>query len=315
MGIYNNENSSDHKKKIYIHLDCETRGPKAGHDQLIQLSLLATFAESDICPDSESPFQRGLCPCFVDQKTWSFHSDEIRWDKKTESFWKQHYRVYREIMENTLPASEVVQQISDFLSELDSTFIIKGIVMSPSWFDWSHFVHCYNIFSETIVNRFDPAKLNVICLKTYVHIANHLGIPVFYHPNLKHTHNSEKDVQVAAYKFYWLERSISLTRNELLKHSQRSQQQEEDKDIFYTNQRKQHVRFHSYAELVKHLLKNKGDESIRWKTPSLSNHKHNPHKKQQGLFTMSDYIRIKSHQTFTWQQQKFVNKKRTTFTQ
>jgi hypothetical protein len=302
MGISKNFPSDNIRKKIYIHLDCETRGPKAGRDQLIQLSLLAAFAEYDICPDSDNPFQRGLCPCFVDQKTWSFHSDEIRWDENTKSFWNQHHRVYREITENCLPTFEVVQQISAFLTELDSKYIIKGIVMSPSWFDWSHFVHCYNIFSETFINRFDPGKLNVICLKSYVNFANHLGIPVFYHPNLKHTHNSEKDVQVAAYKFYWLERAISITRNDLLKYSQRIKE-----DISLPD-RKQARTFHSYAELLKHRLKNEGDESIRWKTPKT--HNRFPYKKQQGIFTMNDYIRFQSSKTFTWQQQRFINKKR-----
>lgn len=289
MGIFKPHNV-EKAQKIYIHLDCETRGPKAGHHQLVQLSMLAVLDDHNVCPDTNQPFRRGVCPCFVDQRTWSFHADEVRWDENTKTFWSEHPRVYREITENSLPAQEVVQQISNFLNELDQSYTIKGIVMSPSWFDWSHFVHCYNIFSESVVNRFDPGKLNVICLKSYVSIANHLGIPVFYHPNLKHTHNSEKDVQVAAYKFYWLLRSFSLTRKHLEKFSQKRIKRQ----------------FATYGDLVKFNLKTKGPESVRWCTPQPRYHKKvnvNFHNGQRE-FTIRDYIKATSKKSFTWQQQQ-----------
>lgn len=294
-------------QKIYLHLDCETRGPKAGHDQLVQLSLLAVLAESDVCPDSETPFHPNICPCFVNQRTWSFHSDEIRWDEKTRCFWNEHSYVYRKITENCLPAQVVVQQMSDFLKELDKSYIIKGIVMSPSWFDWSHFVHCYNLFSESIVNRYDPGKLNVICLKTYIHIANHLGLPVLYHPNLKHTHNSADDVKVAAYKFYWLERSISIARNHLKKHTARKQQKGIHNPSSTIPSHSSTRTFNSYSDFIKFLLKNKGEETTRWRTPKTKYCKRN-FTNQRPHIKMNDFLN--PNHTFTWQQRSYLLKKR-----
>lgn len=282
-------------QKVYIHLDCETRGPMAGIHQFFQLSMLVVFDESDIVPHSIHPFTPDICPCFVDQKTWSIYYSDIKWDRKTEIFWSDHKQVYEEIMQDCQSPPKVVQEISNFLKEIKSKYLIVGIVMSPSWFDWSHFVHMYNIFSHTVVDCFDVAKLNVICMKSMLTATNHLGIQPLYHPNLKHNHNSKEDVKSAAYKFYWLQRQLSITRMHLNEISQNKQ-------------------FSSYSDMVKHELKNTGDVNLRWVTPFVHSRPfHHLHPRSQKI-TLNDYVTKQSFEnnnstSFTWQQQKFVGVK------
>ena len=193
------------EKGIYVHLDVETMGPVPGEHCLFQVAMFAHWDK--MIPDYKKPFNPSD-PCFVAEINVAMKVDKSKVHPKTVEFWNQHQRTKTQILENALDSQEVAQKISDFFRVLESRGVIQGIVMSPSWFDWSHFVHFYQLFSRVITNCFDLSKINVICLKTMTKMSKLCGIPWFYHPTLKHTHNAIDDVREAAWRFIWILRSF-----------------------------------------------------------------------------------------------------------
>lgn len=204
--------SSNKKRGIYVHLDVETLGPVPGEHALFQIAFLAHY--DDAIPKWDKPFGRDD-PCFVMSASWGIKIErDFAFHARTNEFWAQHHEIMQSILENAQDEQTVYVEICKFFAALEKFGEVKAIVMSPSWFDWGHFVHFYATLSKIVETSFDISKMKVLCLKSMTNVANMCGIPVWYHPKLKHTHNALDDVKEAAWRFIWLMKSFKKLKKE-----------------------------------------------------------------------------------------------------
>lgn len=191
----------DQKDFCFIHIDVEAMGPVKSGD-MFQLSMLAHKSDSNMLPNIEHPFEKEKDELLIDQVTIAIKFPKhVNVQKKMNDFWKNRKDLFHQIMESAVDPLIAISEINNFLYCVSQTHKIAALVMSPTWYDWSHFVHFYSLFSDIISNLYDISKLNVICLKSLSFAARMCGIKLKHHPELPHTHNAHDDVKAAAFTF------------------------------------------------------------------------------------------------------------------
>lgn len=206
-----NENSADkpksntptitEKKTVFISFDIEATGESPTTSSMVMLGCVACIVPEEGLVEEKKPHNWVL-----EEKQWCL--EEVIFTRKDENnrcwndYWKKHLGVWEFIQKNKIHPATAMRQLSDWLSELSKTYVVK-FVAKPAAYDWMWLKSCYDLYSTT--SSFDIG-FKAQCINGFKDAAEEAGFGKIFAEyttpkELKLTHYAVEDALAQGYLF------------------------------------------------------------------------------------------------------------------
>lgn len=184
------------KKSIILSFDIEADGPSPLVNNCLMIGICAIDPSLD--PIYPSNFNKFV----IDSKEWCIKEQDgcVADQKCIDEFWSKNMNIYNHIKKNEKDVKIVMQELNDWIRELQKKYNITKWIAKPSSYDFQ-WINC--LFNKYLPKYPIQLPFSITCISTMLKTCEMLNIKLnnLKTDKLKHTHYALDDAIQQGYMY------------------------------------------------------------------------------------------------------------------